>query len=226
MARAFAEIAFTDSVKAAQARYGSRQSYQRLESDGQRRDTLGEHEVAFLAERDSFYLGSVGQNGWPYVQHRGGPKGFLKALDEKTLGFADFQGNRQYLSVGNVSADDRVSLFLMDYPNRRRLKLWARARVVDAADDPGLMARLESPGYRARAERAIVLTVEALDWNCPQHITPKFTEDEIRAEWLAPLEQRLAELERENQALKSRVGMDALLDGKALAGEPDTGTWP
>lgn len=206
MARAFAEIAFTDSVKAAQARYGSRQSYQRLESDGPRRDTLGEQEVAFLAERDSFYLGSVGQNGWPYVQHRGGPKGFLKVLDAKTLGFADFQGNRQYLSVGNLSADDRVSLFLMDYQNRRRLKLWARVRVVDAADDPGLLGQLESPGYRARAERAIVLTVEALDWNCPQHITPRFTEDDIRAEWLAPLEQRLAELERENQALKSLLG--------------------
>ena len=207
MARAFTEIAFTDSVKAAQERYGSRQSYQRLESDGQRRDTLGEHEMSFLAERDSCYLGSVGQNGWPYVQHRGGPKGFLKVLDEKTLGFADFQGNRQYLSVGNMSTDDRVSLFLMDYPNRRRLKLWARTRVVDAADDPGLVARLELPGYWAQVERAIVLTVEALDWNCPQHITPKFTEDEVRAKWLAPLEQRLAELEWENQALKSHLGV-------------------
>lgn len=206
MARAFAEIAFTDSVKAAQERYGSRQANQRLASDGQRRDTLGEHEIAFLAERDSFYMGSVGENGWPYVQHRGGPRGFLKVLDARTLGFADFQGNRQYLSVGNLSADDRVSLFLMDYPNRRRLKLWARARVVDAAHDLALLAQLELPGYRARVERAIVLTVEAYDWNCPQHITPKFTEDEVRTQWLAPLEQRLAELERENRALKALTG--------------------
>src|SRR5512147_3065927 len=142
MARAFAEIAFTDSVKAAQSRYGTRHANMRLEFDEERRDTLSKHEIAFLAERDSFYLGSVGENGWPYVQHRGGPKGSLKVLDEKTIGFADFRGNRQYLSVGNVSADDRVSLFIMDYPNRRRLKLWARARIVYPDEAPDLVARL------------------------------------------------------------------------------------
>ena len=178
MARAFAEIAFTDSVKAAQSRYGSRKANTGFELDEDRRDRLGGHEVDFLAGRDSFYIASVGENGWPYVQHRGGPKGFLKVLDEKTLGFADFRGNRQYISVGNLNADGRVSLFVMDYPNRARLKLWAWARVVHADEDPALLARLELPGYKARVERGIVLTVAAIEWNCPQHITPRYTQEE------------------------------------------------
>jgi predicted pyridoxine 5'-phosphate oxidase superfamily flavin-nucleotide-binding protein len=197
MARAFAEIAFTDSVRAAQGRYGTRKANAAFELDGERRDRLGEHEIDFLAGRDSFYLGSVGENGWPYVQHRGGPKGFLKVLDEKTIGFADFRGNRQYISVGNLSADTRVSLFLMDYPNRRRLKLWARARIVHPEEDPGLVARLEVPGYKASVERGIVMAIEALDWNCPQHITPRFTEAEI--------ERLVAPLIEENRVLQTRL---------------------
>ena len=179
MARAFAEIAFTDSVKAAQSRYGTRKANTGFEFDEERRDRLNEHEIAFLAERDSFYMGSVGENGWPYVQHRGGPKGFLKVLDEKTIGFADFKGNKQYVSVGNVNANDRVSLFVMDYPNRRRLKLWARARIVHPDEDPELVARLEVPGYRGRVERGIIMTIEGVDWNCPQHITPRYTKAEV-----------------------------------------------
>ena len=197
MARAFADIAFTDSVKQAQNRYGSRKSYAGFESDGGHRDRLSENEIAFLAERDSFYMGSVGENGWPYVQHRGGPKGFLKVLDETTIGFADFRGNRQYISVGNLNADGRVSLFLMDYPNRQRLKLWARARVVHPDEDPKLVARLELPGYKARIERGIIMAVEAVDWNCPQHITPRFTEAEI--------ERLVAPLIEENRALQAQL---------------------
>ncbi len=197
MARAFADIAFTDSVKQAQNRYGSRKSYAGFESDGGHRDRLSENEIAFLAERDSFYLGSVGENGWPYVQHRGGPKGFLKVLDEMTIGFADFRGNRQYISVGNLNADGRVSLFLMDYPNRQRLKLWARARVVHPDEDPELVARLELPGYQARIERGIIMAVEAVDWNCPQHITPRFTEAEI--------ERLVAPLIEKNRALQAQL---------------------
>ena len=197
MARAFAEIAFTDSVKAAQSRYGSRKVYSEFEFDEERRDRLGEREIAFLAERDSFYLGSVGENGWPYVQHRGGPKGFLKVLDEKTVGFADFKGNRQYISVGNLSADDRVSLFLMDYPNRRRLKLWAQARIVHQNEDPDLVARLEVPSYRARVERGIVMTIEAVDWNCPQHITPRYSQGEV--------ERLIAPLMEENRVLQAQL---------------------
>ncbi|MGH8559488.1 MAG: pyridoxamine 5'-phosphate oxidase family protein [Methylococcales bacterium] len=186
MARTFAEIAFTDSVKAAQSRYGSRKAYAEFEFDEERRDRLTDYEVAFLAERDSFYMGSVGENGWPYVQHRGGSKGFLKALDEKTIGFADFRGNKQYISVGNLNADDRVSLFVMDYRNRQRLKLWARARIVHPNEDPELLVRLEVPTYRARIERGIVMTIETIDWNCPQYITPRYTQAEIE-ELIAPL---------------------------------------
>jgi predicted pyridoxine 5'-phosphate oxidase superfamily flavin-nucleotide-binding protein len=197
MARAFAEIAFTDSVKAAQSRYGTRDTNRGFERDGERRDRLSEYEIAFLAERDSFYLATVGENGWPYVQHRGGPKGFVKVLDEKTIGFADFRGNKQYLSVGNVNADDRVSLFVMDYPNRQRLKLWARARIVHDDEDAELLARLAVPGYRARVERGIVMTIEAVDWNCPQHITPRFSEAEV--------ERLIAPLLEENRALKARL---------------------
>jgi len=197
MARAFVEIAFTDSVKAAQNRYGTRETNRRFEFDEEPHDHLTEYEIAFLAERDSFYMASVGENGWPYVQHRGGPKGFLKVLDEQTVAFADFKGNKQYISVGNLNADSRVSLFVMDYPNRRRLKIWARARVVHADEDPELVARLELPGYRARVERGIVMTVAAIDWNCGQHITPRFTKDEV--------ERLIAPLIEENRILQAQL---------------------
>ena len=197
MARAFSEIAFTDSVKAMQSRYGSRKAYSKFNIDKERRDYLSEYELAFIAERDSFYMGSVGEKGWPYVQHRGGPKGFLKVLDQKTIGFADFRGNKQYISVGNLLADDRVSLFIMDYPNRQRLKLWARARLVHENEDATLIAQLEVPGYQARVERGIIMTIEALDWNCPQHITPRYTKAEV--------ESLIAPLLDEIQALKAQI---------------------
>ena len=201
MARAFAEIAFTDSVKAAQSRYGSRRAYKKFELDGERGDRLTEREIEFLANCDSFYMGSVSESGWPYVQHRGGPKGFLKILDDKTVGFADFRGNKQYISVGNLNVDNRVSLFIMDYPNRLRLKLWARARIVDRDENPELIARLQEPSYEARVERGIILTIEAFDWNCPQHITPRFSEAEV--------ERRIAPLLEENHALKEQLAEGA-----------------
>jgi predicted pyridoxine 5'-phosphate oxidase superfamily flavin-nucleotide-binding protein len=149
--------------------------------------------VGFIARRDSFYIASVSETGWPYLQHRGGPAGFLKVLDEKTLGFADFRGNRQYISVGNLKSDDRVSLFLMDYANQTRLKILGRARVINSADAETLQ-RLALPEYRAQVERGIVITIAAFDWNCPQHITQRFTLDEIEAA-TQPLRKRIEELE-------------------------------
>ena len=204
MARAFAEITFTPSVRAAQTRYGSRAVNAGFEDAEERRDVLTDREAEFIAARDGFYQASVSETGWPYVQFRGGPKGFLKVLDGRTVGYADFRGNVQYISTGNIQADGRVALILMDYPNRRRLKIWARARVVHEEEDPDLLARLEIPTYRARVERAVVMTIEAFDWNCPQHITPRFTEDEI-AELVAPLRQELARVTAENEALRARA---------------------
>ncbi|WP_134500649.1 2Fe-2S iron-sulfur cluster-binding protein [Microvirga pakistanensis] len=202
MVRAFAEITFTPSVKAAQARYGSRAANEGFEHAEERRDILTDREAEFIAAHDGFYQASVSETGWPYVQFRGGPKGFLKVLDERTIGYADFRGNVQYISAGNIAADGRVALILMDYPNRRRLKIWGRARIVHQDEDPELLARLEIPTYRARVERAIVMTIKAFDWNCPQHITPRFTEEEI-AELVAPLRQQLARITEEKEALRA-----------------------
>lgn len=190
MPRAFADISFTPSVKAAQVRYGSRENNRGFELAEDPRNELQDHEIEFIASRDSFYQATVSESGWPYVQHRGGPAGFLRVLDARTIGYADFRGNRQYLSVGNLNANDRVSLILMDYANRRRLKLWGRARIVHEADAPELIAQLAVPGYRAQVERGVLIHIEAIDWNCLQHITPRFTQAEVNAA-VAPL---LAEL--------------------------------
>lgn len=195
MARHFSEIAFTPSVKAAQERYGSRAGYSRLEAKAAGLPVdLGEAEIAFIEARDGFYQATVSETGWPYVQFRGGPAGFLKVLDAQTIGYADFRGNVQYLSVGNMNAKDRVALILMDYANRHRLKIWARARLVHPEEDAALVEKLEIPTYRARVERAVVLDVEAFDWNCPQHITPRFTAEEVDGR-VQPLLDRIAELE-------------------------------
>jgi ferredoxin-NADP reductase/predicted pyridoxine 5'-phosphate oxidase superfamily flavin-nucleotide-binding protein len=180
MARAFAKIAFTPNVRAAQARMGSRDAYRTAELGAAEAVELSPYEIEFIGERDSFYQATVGENGWPYVQHRGGTTGFLKVLGPQTIGYADFSGNRQYISVGNLEGDDRVSLFLMDYAGQRRLKIWGRARLVGEDTEPALVALLESPGYRAPVERGVVITVEAFDWNCPKHITPRYTEREVR----------------------------------------------
>lgn len=182
MAHSFGGLMFTPRVKAVQARLGSRGAYEKFEGqEAAARDRLGPAEAAFIEARDSFHMATVSETGWPYVQHRGGPPGFLRVLDDRTLGFADFRGNRQYVSVGNLLSDDRVSLILIDYPNRRRLKLLGRARLIEAADDPEVVERLRPPDYRAKVERAVVITVAAYDWNCPQHIVPRFTESEFAA---------------------------------------------
>ena len=199
----FAEISFTDSVKLAQTRYGSRESNRGFELSDEPRNRLTAAEQSFIEARDSFYQATVGQNGWPYVQFRGGPPGFIKVLDDQTIGFADFRGNRQYISVGNLGAEERIALIFMDYPSCRRLKLWARAKIIDAIDDPTLVARLEVSGYRAQVERGIILTIEAFDWNCPRHITPRYRKEEVQALFLNPLEAQIAALTQEIEALKA-----------------------
>ncbi len=194
----FAQIAFTPRVKAEQERMGSRRAYARIDA-GDGPDALGEDEEAFLRARDSFYLASVGETGWPYIQHRGGSKGFVKVLDAHTLAFADYRGNKQYISLGNVGGDDRVALIFVDYPNRARLKVLAHARWVTHETEPETFARIAADTV---AERAFVLDVEAFDWNCPQHITPRYTEEEVR-EMTRPLTKRLETLEQENAALRA-----------------------
>ena len=203
MTYGFLDITSTPSVRAAQEANGSREVWQRFDGD-RASDRFTENEIAFIEARDSFYLASVSESGWPYVQHRGGPTGFLKVLDETTLGFADFRGNRQYISLGNISADDRVALILMDYPNRARLKILAHmeARELDAASD--LASRLALPRYRGKPERAFLLHLETFDWNCPQHITPRFTTAEIETA-ISPLRTRIAALEAENRALRAQI---------------------
>jgi len=205
MARAFAEIAFTPSVRETQAAQGSADRYLKfLEPEAERGDRLSEREASFAAARDGFYQATVSEAGWPYVQFRGGPAGFIRVLDDRTLAYADFRGNRQYLSVGNLQSDDRVSLILMDYVNRRRLKIWGRARIVDAADDPKLIEDLRIDGYRALPERAIIVTVEAYDWNCPQHIPQRLTLQELEPH-LSPLRDEIDRLTAENTALRSSL---------------------
>jgi predicted pyridoxine 5'-phosphate oxidase superfamily flavin-nucleotide-binding protein len=201
MSQHFGDIAFTPAVQAAQIARGSRRAYAAQAAQAERvhdNDRLGEDEAAFIALRDSFYMASVSETGWPYVQHRGGPVGFLKVLDDHTIGFADFGGNRQYISVGNVGGDDRVCLFLMDYPHRARLKILGHARLTEAPDD---VARLTVPDYRAPVERGWLITVAAFDWNCQKHIVPRYTVPEIET-MVEPLRKRIAELEAEVAGLR------------------------
>jgi predicted pyridoxine 5'-phosphate oxidase superfamily flavin-nucleotide-binding protein len=200
----FLDLASSPSVRAAQAEMGVDQMWAPGAVD-RVFEAFTPNEIAFIAERDSFYMASVSETGWPYVQHRGGPPGFLKVLDETTLAFADYAGNRQYISTGNLDANDRVALILVDYPRRARLKILAHAERLALDAEPDLMARVAVPGYRARPERIFRLRLAAFDWNCPQHIVPRFTEPEI-AHAVAPLRERLAALEAENQQLRERLG--------------------
>ncbi|WP_046868896.1 pyridoxamine 5'-phosphate oxidase family protein [Microvirga massiliensis] len=206
MLHKYLELASTPAVKAARERYGSAAQYAKLDgtlgSDGPvRNDRLGPAEAEFISGRDGFYLATVSETGWPYVQFRGGPTGFLRVLDGHTLGYADFRGNRQYVSIGNSTVNDRMSLFLMDYAHQRRLKIFGRMQVVDARDDSALAETLSVPGYPGRVERAVLIEVEAFDWNCPQHITPRFTEAEI-GDVLATVRNELASLRAENDRLR------------------------
>ncbi len=198
MSHAFANLAFTPAVKAAQQRDGSRASYARnFEGPGEAfNDRLGEAEADFIAAQRSAYLATVSETGWPYVQHRGGPAGFLKVLDDKTLAFADFAGNRQLISVGNLATNDRVALILVDYAERVRLKLLGRLSVRDLSPEDPLHEQLVTPGYRARAQRAFVIAVEAVDWNCPQHIPQRFDAEDVQ-QALAERDARIAELQAE-----------------------------
>jgi predicted pyridoxine 5'-phosphate oxidase superfamily flavin-nucleotide-binding protein len=202
MGHKFSEIAFTPTIKKAQERNGSRRSYARLEEGEAHHDRLGAGEAAFISERDSFYMATVSETGWPYIQHRGGPAGFVRILDDKTIGFADFAGNRQYVSVGNLQSDDRVSMFFMDYPNQTRLKLLGRVRLIEAGEAK-LLEQLQVPDYRARVERGMIITMEGYDWNCPQHITPRFTQAQVLS-MAAPLRDRVAELESALADLRAR----------------------
>jgi hypothetical protein len=191
MSRAYSDIAFTAAVRAEQTRRGSRDAYAAFDTSDDRRDALSAREADFIEARDGFYQATVSETGWPYLQFRGGPPGFLKVLDAKTLAYADLRGNRQYISLGNLQGNDRVALFLMDYAAQRRLKLFGRVRFVD--DDPALLARLRMPGVTQPAERAALIALEGFDWNCPQHITPRFTEAEVEAA-TAPMREELARL--------------------------------
>lgn len=194
MPHRFAEIAFTPAVKKIQEDMGSRAYHSRMETVQDAVNyRLTEAEAGFISARNSFYMATVGETGWPYIQHRGGPTGFVRVLDESTIGYADFRGNRQYISIGNLTTDDRVSLFFIDYRNKTRLKLFGRARIV-GLDDEATLSRLETADYRARIERGLVISVEGFDWNCPQHISERYTAEEVAA-LTAPLHARIAELE-------------------------------
>lgn len=206
MAHSYHDIAFTPTILDLQTRAGSRDNYAAMSEGGRYAHRLTDREADFIALRDSFYMASVSESGWPYVQHRGGPRGFMKVLDERTIGFADYSGNRQYVSTGNFMHDDRVSLFFMDYPNRRRLKMLGRVRIVGPSETD-VIERLEDPDYAVQIERAFLITVEGFDWNCPAHITPRFTEQEIRA--------TVETLAEENRRLKDE------LDQRAAAGDVD-----
>ncbi len=173
MKKYVSDIGFTPAVKSEQEKRGSRDNYRKMEEGRGWQDTVTPELATFIAERDSFYLGTASADGQPYIQHRGGPKGFLKVIDEHTVAFADFRGNRQYISVGNLSENDKAFIFLMDYPNRRRIKIWGRAQTVEG--DDGLLEQLNDPDYGGKPEHAIVFSIEAWDVNCPQHITPRFS---------------------------------------------------
>jgi uncharacterized protein len=203
MSYGFLDIASTPGVRAAQEANGSGEFWANFSGD-RASDRFTSAEAAFIAERDSLYMATVSESGWPYVQHRGGPPGFIRILDEKTLAIPDFRGNRQYISTGNLATDDRAALILMDYPHRRRLKLYAHVEAKDLASDPELATKLTLPDHRAKVERGLIIHLVAFDWNCPQHIVPRFSEAEL-APALAPMRARLEALEAENQALRAEL---------------------
>jgi uncharacterized protein len=202
MPRKFGEIAFTPFVQAAQEQRGSRQTYEKYIVNGPASDRIDEKIATFISQLDGFYLGTVGSNGYPYIQFRGGSPGFLKVLDEKTLGFADFKGNVQYITVGNLEGNDKTFLFLMDYRHQERLKIWGRAKYIEG--DTALLERLRVPDYKAEVERAILFEVEAYSWNCSQHIPVRYSEEEVKS-MVNPLETRIAELEQKLAMFESSI---------------------
>lgn len=203
MAKNFATIAFSDAVKTLQEQYGSRKGYERMEKFNVI-DGLSENEMNFISNRDSFYLASIGEKKFPYIQHRGGPKGFVKVLDKDTIGFIDFSGNKQYISVGNFATNNNVALMMMDYPARARLKIFAKAEIIELKDNPGLLSQLDLEDYQFRPERMMLFHIEAYDWNCPQHITQRFTVEEIQIAFKPQLD-FISKLEAENKILKDKL---------------------
>jgi uncharacterized protein len=203
MAKNFASLAFTDAVKKMQEKLGSRASYARLEKNTYV-EGLTENEIDFIAERDSFYMATNSENGYPYIQHRGGPKGFVKVLAKNRIGFIDFRGNMQYVSVGNIATNNNVSLIMVDYPARARLKILAKANIIELKEDPALYDTLNLPGYKFKPERMMVLNIEAYDWNCPQHITPRYTVEEIQ-EAFAPQADQITKMEAEIKSLRAQL---------------------
>jgi predicted pyridoxine 5'-phosphate oxidase superfamily flavin-nucleotide-binding protein len=218
MGYGFLDIAMTPSVKAAQADNGVGDLYTQFRGHRQF-DRFTDSEREFLSTRDSFYMATVSETGWPYVQHRGGAPGFIKVLDDTTFACADYRGNRQYISLGNLAVSDKVCVFLMDYPHKRRLKIYAHAQVRNLTDDKDLARRLAVPGYKAVIERAFIFHLDAFDWNCPQHITPRFTQTELAAA-LEPVKQKIADLERENATLKERLLLAEAKGGRPAPGDP------
>jgi len=205
MAQNYRHTLFNDAVKALQERHGSRAAYLKMDADADGTpDTLTAKELDYIALRDSFYMASVNGDGWPYMQHRGGPAGFLRHIEGNRIGFADYRGNKQYISTANLAGNDRVSLFLMDYPNKDRLKLVGHAHSIELADDPALVTSLMPEGYRAVPERAFLIEVIGWEWNCSQHITPRFTEAEISAA-IQPMAAELNQLRAENAALRTQL---------------------
>jgi predicted pyridoxine 5'-phosphate oxidase superfamily flavin-nucleotide-binding protein len=200
----FGALAFTPLVKKLQERYGSRRQYERMEKFGEPQESLTAFEEEFLVQRDTFYMATTGATGWPYVQHRGGPKGFLKVIDDRTLAFADFRGNKQYISTGNLLSDDRVALIFIDYPRQARLKILGRAKIFEGPEADSWLPRVRVPEYDAVIERVFVIHIEAYDWNCPQHIIPRYTAEEIR-DGMQDVEKRMQALERENEALREEL---------------------
>ena len=198
----YQSLAFTPNIKAEQVAHGSREHYAKYEGAPETPDLITDAEASFIAARDSFYMATVGETGWPYMQHRGGPVGFVKVLDSQTLGMADFRGNRQYITIGNIHTDDRTSLFFMDYANKRRLKALARIKRLDLAENPEIAAKLALPGYKAKVEHALIFTIEAFEWNCPAHITPRFSEAEI-APGIRDLHDQIALLQAEVKRLQA-----------------------
>lgn len=201
MIRFRSDVAFTDSVKAEQAKRGSRDAYRKRIEKRDWHDTITGDLAAFIAQRNSFYFATATTDGQPYIQHRGGPRGFLQVIDDRTLGFADFSGNRQYVSLGNLAENAKAYIFLMDYASRQRIKIWGTARIIE--DDPALIARLMVPGYDARPERAILFEIAAWDINCPQHIPQKYDLEDVEKA-TAALSARIAELEAELAQLKAQ----------------------
>lgn len=200
----FGSLVFTPLVKQLQEKYGSRKQYERMENFGAAQDRLTDFEIGFLAERDSFYMATTGATGWPYVQHRGGLKGFLKVIDDRTLAFGDLRGNKQYISTGNLLTDDRVAIIMVDYPRQARLKILGRIEILEGEKAQGWLDKVRMPGEKTPIERVFVIHVEAYDWNCPQHITPRYSVEDLR-DGMKDVEKRIQTLEQENESLRKEL---------------------